>query len=104
MTLPDSIIIYPNHGKGSACGKNMSSKTFDTLANQKKTNYALDTNLSKEEFVKQVLDQLTVPPQYFPKNAQMNKIINMHIDYFNYLLKLTNNLPLLVSFNMLLFS
>lgn len=76
MTLPDDIIIYPNHGKGSACGKNMSSKTFDTLENQKKENYALNSSLSKEEFVQQVLDGLTVPPQYFPKNAVMNKQIN----------------------------
>jgi len=80
MKLPNDIIIYPNHGKGSACGKNMSSKTFDTLGNQKKTNYALNPELSKEEFVKQVLDGLSVPPQYFPKNALMNKGINTSIN------------------------
>jgi len=79
MRLPNDIIIYPNHGKGSACGKNMSSKTFDTLGNQKKVNYALNPELSKEEFVKQVLDGLTVPPQYFPKNALLNKSINTSI-------------------------
>lgn len=80
MKLPNDIIIYPNHGKGSACGKNMSSETFDTLGNQKKVNYALNPELSKEEFVKQVLDGLTVPPQYFPKNALMNKAINTSIN------------------------
>lgn len=80
MTLPENIIIYPNHGKGSACGKNMSSETYDTLANQKLVNYALDPNLSKDEFIKQVLDGLSTPPQYFPKNASMNKQINKPID------------------------
>ena len=79
MKLPDNTIIYPNHGKGSACGKNMSSETFDTLGNQKKVNYALNLDLSKEEFVKQILDGLTEPPQYFPKNALMNKRINTPI-------------------------
>ncbi|NQY29371.1 MAG: MBL fold metallo-hydrolase [Flavobacteriaceae bacterium] len=79
VKLPDNIIIYPNHGKGSACGKNMSNETFDTLGNQKKVNYALNPKLSKEEFVEQVLDGLTVPPQYFPKNAMMNKVVNTPI-------------------------
>jgi len=79
MKLPDHIIIYPNHGKGSACGKNMSNETFDTLANQKKVNYALNPDLSKEEFVNQILDGLTEPPQYFPKNALMNKRVNTPI-------------------------
>jgi len=79
MKLPDNIIIYPNHGKGSACGKNMSNETFDTLGNQKRVNYALNPNLSKEEFVKQILDGLTDPPQYFPKNALMNKKVNTPI-------------------------
>lgn len=79
LTLPEDIIIYPNHGKGSACGKNMSADTFDTLANQKLVNYALNPNLSKDDFVKQVLDGLTTPPQYFPKNALMNKLVNKDI-------------------------
>jgi glyoxylase-like metal-dependent hydrolase (beta-lactamase superfamily II)/rhodanese-related sulfurtransferase len=79
MKLPNDIIIYPNHGKGSACGKNMSSETFDTLGNQKKVNYALNPDLSKEEFVKQILDGLSEPPQYFPKNALMNKRVNTPI-------------------------
>lgn len=79
LTLPEDIIIYPNHGKGSACGKNMSADTFDTLANQKLVNYALNPNLSKDDFVKQVLDGLSTPPQYFPKNAMMNKQVNKDI-------------------------
>jgi len=79
LKLPNDIIIYPNHGKGSACGKNMSSATYDTLGNQKKVNYALNPELSKEEFVNQVLDGLTVPPQYFPKNVMMNKGVNTPI-------------------------
>ncbi|MFD0963805.1 MBL fold metallo-hydrolase [Pseudofulvibacter geojedonensis] len=80
LGLPDHVLIYPNHGKGSACGKNMSNETYDTLANQKKVNYALNTDLSKEEFVKQVLNGLAVPPQYFPKNAKMNKRVNTSIN------------------------
>ena len=72
MSLPDDVIVYPGHGAGSACGKNMSSETTDTLGNQKKTNYALQ-DMSKEKFVKEVTDGLVAPPQYFPKNAVMNK-------------------------------
>ena len=72
MPLSDDIVVYPGHGAGSACGKNMSSETTDTLGNQKKNNYALQ-EMSKEEFVKQVTDGLVAPPQYFPKNAVMNK-------------------------------
>lgn len=74
MTLPDDVIVYPNHGQGSACGKNMSSETFDTLGNQKKTNYALKADMTKAEFIKEVLTGLVAPPQYFPKNAVMNKM------------------------------
>jgi glyoxylase-like metal-dependent hydrolase (beta-lactamase superfamily II)/rhodanese-related sulfurtransferase len=80
MTLPDDIIIYPNHGAGSACGKNMSSETFDTLGNQKKTNYALREDMTKEEFIKEVTTGLKPPPQYFPNNVRMNKSINKNID------------------------
>ncbi len=80
MTLPDDIIVYPNHGAGSSCGKNMSSETFDTLKNQKKTNYALRADMTKEEFIKEVLTGLTTPPQYFPNNVKMNKSINTSID------------------------
>ncbi|MCD6543726.1 MAG: MBL fold metallo-hydrolase [Flavobacteriaceae bacterium] len=80
MTLPDDIVVYPNHGAGSACGKNMSSETFDTLGNQKKTNYALRADMTKEEFVKEVTTGLKPPPQYFPNNVRMNKSINASID------------------------
>jgi len=76
MKLPDDIIIYPNHGAGSACGKNMSSETFDTLGHQKEVNYALRADMTKEEFIKEVLTGLVSPPQYFPKNVGMNKGIN----------------------------
>ena len=73
MTLPDEVIVYPAHGAGSACGKNMSSETWDTLGNQKKTNYALRADMSKAEFIQEVTDGLTPPPAYFSLNAQLNK-------------------------------
>lgn len=73
LPLPDYVIIYPGHGAGSACGKNMSKETTDTLGNQKKYNYALQAK-SKEEFIESVLDGLVAPPQYFPKNAVLNKM------------------------------
>lgn len=73
MTLPDDVIVYPAHGAGSACGKNMSKETFDTLGNQKKFNYALRANMTREEFIKEVTDGLMPPPQYFAKNAKINK-------------------------------
>lgn len=73
MTLPDDIIVYPNHGSGSSCGKNMKSSTFDTLKNQKETNYALKPDMTKEEFIMEVTTGLETPPQYFPKNAKLNK-------------------------------
>ncbi|MFT5071686.1 MAG: hydroxyacylglutathione hydrolase, partial [Chitinophagales bacterium] len=72
MPLADDIIVYPAHGAGSACGKNMSKETFDTLGNQKETNYALNPALSREEFIEQVLDGLMPPPAYFPQNVMMN--------------------------------
>src|SRR5574343_1391409 len=72
MPLADDIIVYPAHGAGSACGKNMSKETTDTLGNQKKTNYALRADMTKEEFVKEVLTGLMPPPAYFPKNVLMN--------------------------------
>ena len=72
MPLNDDIIVYPAHGAGSACGKNMSKETSDTLGHQKKTNYALQPTLSKEEFIKLVLSGLMPPPAYFPKNVLMN--------------------------------
>ena len=72
IPLSDDLIVYPNHGAGSACGKKMSKETTDTLGNQKKTNYALNTSLSKEDFKKELLSGLTTPPAYFPKNVIMN--------------------------------
>lgn len=73
MTLPDDVIIYPAHGAGSACGKNMSKETFDNLKHQKESNYALRANMTKEEFTKEVTDGLMPPPAYFPQNVMMNK-------------------------------
>ncbi|WP_349663928.1 MBL fold metallo-hydrolase [Cellulophaga lytica] len=73
MPLADSILVYPAHGAGSACGKNLSKDTVDTLGNQKKTNYALRENMTKEEFIKEVTDGLLPPPEYFPLNVKMNK-------------------------------
>jgi hydroxyacylglutathione hydrolase len=72
MPLRDDLIVYPNHGAGSACGKKMSKETTDTLGNQKRTNYALRADMTREEFVKEVLTGLTNPPGYFPKNVLMN--------------------------------
>ncbi|WP_455168703.1 MBL fold metallo-hydrolase [Aegicerativicinus sediminis] len=72
MPLSDDLIVYPNHGAGSACGKKMSTETTDTLGNQKKTNYALRPDMTKEEFVKELLEGLTAPPGYFPQNVLMN--------------------------------
>lgn len=72
MPLNDDVIVYPNHGAGSACGKLMSEETFDTLGHQKEVNYALQ-DMTKEEFIGKVLDGLAAPPQYFPKNAMLNK-------------------------------
>ena len=72
MTLPDEVIVYPGHGAGSACGKNMSKETTDTLGHQKMTNYALRADMSKEVFIKEVTEGLVEPPQYFPMNVLMN--------------------------------
>ncbi|QJP34561.1 MBL fold metallo-hydrolase [Nonlabens sp. Ci31] len=80
MPLPDHITIYPAHGAGSACGKNMSKETSDSLGNQKKTNYALSTSISKEDFIKEVTTGIAAPPAYFPKNVWMNKGVNSSID------------------------
>jgi len=73
MTLPDDVIVYPAHGAGSACGKNMMKETVDTLGNQKKMNYALRADMTKQEFIKELTDGLLPPPSYFPLNVQMNK-------------------------------
>ena len=72
MPLSDDLIVYPNHGAGSACGKNMSKETTDTLGNQKRTNYALRPDMTEDEFVEELLTGLTTPPGYFPKNVLMN--------------------------------
>lgn len=72
MPLADDIVVYPAHGAGSACGKNMSKETTDTLGHQKATNYALRAGMTKEEFSKAILTGLTPPPQYFPINVLMN--------------------------------
>ena len=73
MPLPDTVTVYPAHGAGSACGKNMSKETVGTLGNQKATNYALDASLSKKDFVAQLIDGLEAPPEYFPHNVRLNK-------------------------------
>ena len=73
MTLPDEVVVYPAHGAGSACGKNMSKETTDLLGNQKNTNYALRADMTKEEFISEVTDGLLPPPQYFAQNVAMNK-------------------------------
>lgn len=72
LPLADDVIVYPGHGAGSACGKNMSSETFDMLGNQRRSNYALLCK-TKEDFVSKVTDGILPPPKYFPKNVQMNK-------------------------------
>ena len=73
MPLHNDVLVYPAHGAGSACGKNLSKETVDTLGNQKATNYALRADMTKEEFVKEVTEGLTPPPKYFPLNVKMNK-------------------------------
>ena len=72
MPLSDDLIVYPNHGAGSACGKNMSKETTDTLGHQKQVNYALNPKLTKEEFIKEILSGLVAPPGYFPQNVLLN--------------------------------
>jgi len=79
LPLADDVIVYPAHGAGSACGKNLSKETFDTLGNQRKTNYALKAE-TREDFIKQVTDGIVPPPQYFPKNAVLNKTGYSNID------------------------
>ena len=73
MPLADDIIVYPAHGAGSACGKNMSKETSDTLGHQKQTNYALRANMTREEFIKEVTEGLAAPPAYFALNVMLNK-------------------------------
>ena len=90
MPLADDVIVYPAHGAGSACGKNLSKETVGVLGEQKKTNYALRADMTKSEFVKEVLEGIAPPPQYFSKNAMMNK---MGYDAFETVLK-TGDTPL----------
>jgi glyoxylase-like metal-dependent hydrolase (beta-lactamase superfamily II)/rhodanese-related sulfurtransferase len=73
MPLADDVTVYPAHGAGSACGKNMMKETVDTLGNQKKMNYALRADMTREEFIEEVTDGLLPPPKYFPLNVKMNK-------------------------------
>lgn len=73
MPLADDVIVYPAHGAGSACGKNLSKETVGTIGNQKETNYALRADMTEEEFVKEVTDGLLPPPAYFPANVKLNK-------------------------------
>lgn len=80
MPLNDQVIVYPGHGAGSACGKNMMKETVDSLGNQKQMNYALRADMTKEEFIREVTDGLTEPPAYFPENVALNKGGYDHID------------------------
>lgn len=73
MTLEDDVIVYPAHGAGSACGKNMSKETISTIGNQKATNYALRANMTEAEFITEVTEGLLPPPAYFGMNVAMNK-------------------------------
>jgi glyoxylase-like metal-dependent hydrolase (beta-lactamase superfamily II)/rhodanese-related sulfurtransferase len=73
MTLSDEVIVYPAHGAGSACGKNLSKETVGTIGEQKRNNYALREDMTKEEFIKEVTDGLLPPPAYFPMNVKLNK-------------------------------
>ncbi len=73
MPLADDVIVYPAHGAGSACGKNLSKETVGTIGEQKATNYALRADMTKEEFIKEVTDGLLPPPAYFPMNVRLNK-------------------------------
>ena len=80
MTLPDYVIVYPAHGAGSACGKNMSKETTSTIGLQKQNNYALRADMSKDEFIEALLDGLSPSPAYFPANVMMNKNGYKNID------------------------
>ncbi|CAL2089233.1 hydroxyacylglutathione hydrolase [Tenacibaculum sp. 190524A05c] len=73
MVLNDDVIVYPAHGAGSACGKNLSKETVSTIGNQKQSNYALRADMTREEFIEEVTDGLLPPPDYFPLNVKLNK-------------------------------
>ncbi|GAB4404142.1 MAG: MBL fold metallo-hydrolase [Microscillaceae bacterium] len=80
MRLADEVLVYPGHGQGSACGKNMSAETVGTIGEQKRNNYALRPNMTREEFIEEITAGLLPPPQYFPKNALLNKVGYENID------------------------
>lgn len=73
MTLADDVIVFPAHGAGSACGKSMSKETIGTIGEQKRVNYALRSDMTKDEFILEVTDGLLPPPEYFPENVKLNK-------------------------------
>ncbi|MCG8386273.1 MAG: MBL fold metallo-hydrolase [Cytophagales bacterium] len=73
LPLPNDVVVYPAHGAGSACGKNMSKETSDSLGHQKEVNYALQPGMTREEFIKEVTAGILPPPQYFAKNVELNK-------------------------------
>jgi hydroxyacylglutathione hydrolase len=81
MPLPDHVVVFPGHGAGSACGKNMSKETKDTLGNQKLTNYTLRRDATEEEFVKELLNGLRPPPGYFSSEVALNKGVAPHEDF-----------------------
>ena len=80
MPLPDDILVYPAHGAGSACGKNMMKITVDSLGNQREVNYALRADMTKKEFITEVTDGLGAAPAYFPLNVKLNKEGYNHMD------------------------
>ena len=79
--LPDHVLVYPAHGAGSACGKNMMKETVDTLANQKIVNYALNGSFPKNEFIKELTGDLESPPEYFPSNVCLIKKGYLDFDF-----------------------
>jgi glyoxylase-like metal-dependent hydrolase (beta-lactamase superfamily II)/rhodanese-related sulfurtransferase len=87
MTLPDEVIVYPGHGAGSSCGKNMSKETVGSIGHEKATNYALRSDMTKQEFVQEVTDGILPPPVYFSENVRLNKqgyaIVNKNIEKAN---------------------
>jgi rhodanese-related sulfurtransferase len=87
MTLPDEVIVYPGHGAGSSCGKSMSKETVGSIGHEKATNYALRSNMTKQEFIQEVTDGMLAPPVYFSENVRLNKqgyaTVNKNIEKAN---------------------